>query len=113
VLLLDLVRIEASATVDSDGDGVPDACDNCSAEPNADQFDRDGDGYGNRCDADIDNSGTVNAVDLARLRQEFGQRGEHLAADLDGNGVVNSLDLAALRRLYGKPPGPSGLVRTR
>ncbi|WP_437907034.1 DNRLRE domain-containing protein [Sorangium sp. So ce327] len=35
---------------DMDGDGVPDASDNCPAEPNAAQGDSDGDGLGNACD---------------------------------------------------------------
>jgi hypothetical protein len=35
---------------DSDGDGVPDKCDNCTFVPNADQVDSDGDGKGDWCD---------------------------------------------------------------
>lgn len=36
---------------DADQDGVPDALDNCPAEPNPNQFDSDGDGHGDACDA--------------------------------------------------------------
>jgi hypothetical protein len=36
---------------DEDGDGFPDACDNCPGLPNPDQTDTDGDGVGDVCDA--------------------------------------------------------------
>ncbi len=35
---------------DADGDGVGDACDNCVHTPNTDQADTDGDGIGDVCD---------------------------------------------------------------
>ena len=35
--------------VDTDNDGIPDVCDNCPNEPNADQIDSDGDGRGDAC----------------------------------------------------------------
>jgi hypothetical protein len=38
--------------IDSDGDGVPDASDNCPSTANPDQEDGDGDGYGDACDCD-------------------------------------------------------------
>jgi hypothetical protein len=37
--------------VDSDGDELVDACDNCPLSPNVDQIDRDHDGVGDVCDA--------------------------------------------------------------
>jgi Thrombospondin type 3 repeat len=37
-------------SLDSDGDGVPDASDNCPLVANAGQADRDGDGIGDACD---------------------------------------------------------------
>jgi uncharacterized delta-60 repeat protein/uncharacterized repeat protein (TIGR01451 family) len=40
----------APITLDQDGDGVPDAQDNCPAVANADQADSDGDGVGDACD---------------------------------------------------------------
>jgi len=38
------------ADVDTDGDGVPDASDDCPLVPNADQADADSDGVGDACD---------------------------------------------------------------
>jgi hypothetical protein len=38
------------ASLDSDGDGVPDATDNCPDDANADQADADADGVGDVCD---------------------------------------------------------------
>jgi hypothetical protein len=40
---------------DADGDGIPDASDNCPAVPNPTQLDTDGDGLGDACDNDDDN----------------------------------------------------------
>ena len=50
----------AAAAPDADGDGIPDATDNCPATPNADQADLDGDGAGNACDDDLDGDGMLN-----------------------------------------------------
>lgn len=96
--------------VDADGDGVDDALDNCTQVANADQRDTNGDGYGNLCDADLDNNGMVNTRDLALFKTAFGQTGANLDADLNGNGSVNTQDLAIFKGLFGKPPGPSGLA---
>ncbi len=38
------------APADTDGDGIPDACDDCSAVANGSQVDTDGDGVGDACD---------------------------------------------------------------
>jgi len=91
---------------DRDGDGVPDSRDNCVAVPNADQRDSDGDGFGDACDADANNDGIVNSLDLAMVKQAFGASGPS-RADLNGDGRVNALDLAAVRTLFGTRPGPS------
>ncbi|EYF05541.1 DUF4215 domain-containing protein [Chondromyces apiculatus] len=53
----DVCPIDAGTTActppnpdDSDGDGIPNASDNCPTEPNPDQADQDGDGRGDACD---------------------------------------------------------------
>jgi hypothetical protein len=48
-----VVTIE-SATPDTDGDGIPDAVDNCPTVPNADQLNTDGTGPGDACSGATD-----------------------------------------------------------
>ncbi|MCB9539551.1 MAG: thrombospondin type 3 repeat-containing protein [Myxococcales bacterium] len=72
---------------DDDGDGVPDAVDNC-ALPNPAQTDTDGDGRGDACDPDDDGDGLVDAVDPCPTRA--GATG--CAPDRDVDGVPDPLD---------------------
>lgn len=101
----------APTLTDTDRDGVPDLLDNCVQVANPDQRDSNGNGSGDRCDGDVNGDGLVNAVDLAALRQQFGQTGG--SADLNGDGSVNALDLALLRSRFGQRPGPVGEVLLR
>ncbi len=94
---------------DADGDGVPDSNDNCANVSNANQRDTDADGYGNLCDADLNNDGVVNFADLATMKGQFFTHNAH--ADLNGDGVVNFADLALLKSAFFRPPGPSGRVQ--
>ncbi len=98
--------------VDGDGDGAIDAADNCLLVPNPTQLDADADGYGNACDADVNNSGTVTTADFGILRsvlnQAAGSSANAAAADLNGSGTVTSADFAILRSRLNSAPGPSG-----
>jgi subtilisin family serine protease len=102
--------------LDTDADGVEASLDNCMLVANGladvaaagpSQNDTDGDGYGNMCDGDLDNSGFVNFGDLAVFKAAFGTPDPD--ADLDGSGFVNFADLARFKGLFGQPPGPSGV----
>jgi parallel beta helix pectate lyase-like protein/thrombospondin type 3 repeat protein len=71
---------------DGDGDGVPDAEDNCPAVANPDQTDTDGDGMGNACDPDDDNDGVADGPDNCELTANPDQ------TDKDGDGMGNACD---------------------
>ena len=64
------------AQADRDGDGVGDDCDDCPTVPNADQKDTDGDGIGDACD---------DCPDVP----------DALQMDTDGNGVGDACDCAS------------------
>ncbi len=109
--------VVAPPAADTDSDGVPDSLDNCINVANGplipdaggnSQLDADGDGYGNICDADFDNSGFVNFADLGAFRTAFGSSDP--VADMDGSGFVNFADLGLFRNAFGAAPGPSGVA---
>jgi PKD domain/Thrombospondin type 3 repeat len=81
------VNVTAPVT-DTDGDGIPDATDNCPAVANADQTDADGDGLGNACDS----NSYVPAVATA-AGDANGNEGDTLTttgafSDQDGNSTL-------------------------
>jgi peptidoglycan/xylan/chitin deacetylase (PgdA/CDA1 family) len=94
-------------TADPDSDGVASGWDNCMAGYNADQRDTDGDGIGNRCDADLDNNCFVDFVDLGMMKAVFYT--DDADADLNGDGTVNFVDLGIMKSAFFTPPGPSGV----
>ena len=91
---------------DTDGDGVSDALDNCVNVANPDQRDSNGDGFGNICDADLNNDCIVNPIDLGIFKGVFFT--PDADADLNGDGVVNPVDLGIFKSLFFLPPGPNG-----
>ncbi|MFK8014114.1 MAG: thrombospondin type 3 repeat-containing protein [Gammaproteobacteria bacterium] len=92
---------------DDDADSLRNFVDNCTQIANEDQRDTNGDGFGNACDADLNNDGVINVVDLGLLRSVFFTADAD--ADLNGDGVVNVVDLGLLRAAFFSAPGPSGL----
>ncbi len=101
---------------DYDRDGIPDLRDNCPHEANPDQRDTNRDGFGNRCDADVDDDGRVDTSWGAIYPLD--QRGDLEAItltaqngpydpdhDLDGDGRVDERDLVIAQMGLFRPPG--------
>ena len=92
---------------DDDNDGVLDVDDNCPLIGNANQLDTDGDGLGDACDNDDDNDGVADAEDNCPLTANSDQAdidndgiGDLCDQDADNDGVQNADDLCA-----DTPPG--------
>ena len=105
------------APPDQDGDGVPDARDNCRDIPNPDQRDTDGDGFGNLCDADVDGDGLRHDLlgprpsapaTSSRSRSPRRSYGYVADQDLDGDGKVNARDVSLAQVWAFQRPGPGG-----
>ncbi len=103
---------------DRDGDGIPDARDNCSALANPGQRDSDADGYGNLCDADVNGDGRVTTswgesfprgargdIEWIALTASNGPYDPNY--DLDGDGSVDARDVSIAQLSLFRAPGPS------
>ena len=87
----------------------PPSCgDNCTLVANPDQRDTNGDGFGNLCDADLNNDGVTNFLDLGQMKSVFFSNDPD--ADLNGDGSVNFLDLGIMKSRFFGMPGPSCAV---
>ncbi len=102
---------------------MADSVDNCSAIPNPQQRDTNGDGFGNICDPDVDGDGIVTTSwgEIYPLTQRGDVEWIALAAqngpydpnyDLNGDGKVNDLDVSIASLNLFLAPGPSGRART-
>ncbi|MBT8143303.1 MAG: thrombospondin type 3 repeat-containing protein, partial [Gammaproteobacteria bacterium] len=105
----DVLQRAGGGGPDSDGDGVPNAADNCVNVANPNQRDTDGDGIGNFCDPDFNNDGTVNFADLSIMKANFFSAGD-IDTDLNGDGFTNFIDLTILKNFFFGPPGPPGTL---
>jgi hypothetical protein len=105
------------ALLDTDGDGVPDAIDNCPAIANPDQLNTDAanttvnlpgaDALGDACDPDISGDGYGN-VKKAALGKNVLIYCNIMRADVDGDGAISILDLTNLAQFFTQrvPPAP-------
>ena len=82
---------------DDDNDGVLDSADNCPLDANPAQIDTDGNGVGNACDEfddDADNDGIVDATDNCPVLPNPDQ------ADSDGNGTGGGVEATKKGRRF-------------
>ncbi len=93
---------------DSDGDGVMDCEDNCLDEPNATQFDADGDLCGNVCDADYFQDGRVDFPDFGLFISLFGTDSPCCVHTEPPRATVGWPDWGAYLKMWGHFVGPSG-----
>ncbi len=88
---LQLPAAEAEVVADADGDGVPDASDNCPDHENADQADCDDDGVGDACTLATGAAEDCNGNDVP----DDCDIAQGLSNDCDLNGVPDDCDIAS------------------
>lgn len=124
ILILALLPLSArsGAVQDADGDLVPNQFDNCSTvangpNQNTNQVDCDLDGYGNRCDTDLNQDCATTAADFGLWLGAFGTvvGAASCEFDFDGNDTITAADFGMFLGKFSatgiaNAPGPSGLV---
>lgn len=96
---VDDIEIKGAGAIDTDGDGIADATDNCPLVANADQLNTDGDGEGDACDTDDDNDGVLDVsdncplvVNADQLNTDGDAEGDVCDTDDDNDGVLDLSD---------------------
>ena len=85
---IDFGQIRSGVLVDGNLNGVPDCCE--------------GAGLCLPCRADVDQSGSVNGVDLAAILNNWGTSGgKQPRSDVNGDGIVDGADLAEVLNSWG------------
>jgi len=112
------IEILCPDSVDTDGDGWLDACDNCPSVPNPGQEDSDGDGVGDACTCtlemtgDMDVSGTLTLADIILMVNYVFKSGPgplpcDAVGDVDCTGQVTLADIIYLvGHVFKGGPGP-------
>ncbi|MFN0104486.1 MAG: thrombospondin type 3 repeat-containing protein [Bryobacteraceae bacterium] len=84
---------------DFDGDGIPNAGDNCATISNPDQKDTAGNGVGDACRAirlcDVDRNGTIDRLDTNYILGSIGPAATQDPRDADGDGQITAADARA------------------
>jgi hypothetical protein len=94
---------------DSEGDGVPDAVDNCITVSNPDQVDSDGDLCGNQCDSDYNQDSVMSILDFGIFQACFAGNFQGICDQAPDplDGVISIQDFGIFQQQFvAGAPGP-------